>query len=234
MSAWITLVGFFFFSKSDILLMLEGATREILGAVLSFVFYNLSRHPAAQARLRNELRSIEEPFWHQQSKEAFTSDVTLPKPAKLEKLPFLGAVLQESIRLRHTVPQPNPRVTPSGTKTSLGPYRDIPPGVRITTFSYCLHRNESVFPDPERWLPDRWLDSTEAELAEMRKWFWGFGSGSRRCLGSNLAMELMRYAVAAVYTNFETSVVDDSAFNYKTFITGSLKEKLLLRFVHVA
>lgn len=99
---------------------------------------------------------------------------------------------------------------------------------------YCLHRNEEIFPECKRWMPERWLDSTKEELSAMNELFWGFGSGSRQCLGRNVAMELLRFAIAAIYTNFETVVVDDAMFNDKMLITGSLKENLLLSVKHAA
>ncbi|KAF2790985.1 cytochrome P450 [Melanomma pulvis-pyrius CBS 109.77] len=210
------------------------ATRDTFGVAFSFVLLELSKHPYAQVRLRTELRSIRNPMWYSPTMEGRASAASLPEPAALEKLPYLWAIMKESIRLRGTVPTPNPRVTPLGTKTHLGPHKNIPPGVRISAFAWCLHRNEAVFPQAELWLPDRWLNSSSEKLAEMEKWFWAFGSGSRQCLGRNVAMEIMRFALAAIYTNFETSVVDDAGFNYKSFVTGNLGNKLSLRFTHVA
>ncbi|KAF2001786.1 cytochrome P450 [Amniculicola lignicola CBS 123094] len=210
------------------------ATRDTFGVAFSFVLLELSKHPYAQARLRAELRSIKTPVWYSPTSTGRISIANLPEPTVLEELPYLWAVLKESIRLRGTVPSPNPRITPSGTTTNLGPHKNIPPGVRISAFAWCLHRNEAVFPQPELWLPDRWLKCSSQELAEMEKWFWAFGSGSRQCLGRNVAMEIMRYALATIYTNFETSVVDDTGFNYNSFVTGSLGNRLMLKFTHVA
>lgn len=210
------------------------ATRDTFGVAFSFVLLELSKHPYAQTRLRAELRSIKNPMWYPPTTTNRPSAASLPEPAALEKLPYLWAIVKESIRLRGTVPTPNPRITPSGTTTNLGPHKNIPPGVRISAFAWCLHRNEEVFPQSELWLPDRWLNRSDEELAEMEKWFWAFGSGSRQCLGRSVAMEIMRFALAAIYTNFETSVVDDTGFNYNSFVTGSLGNKLMLKFTHVA
>lgn len=203
------------------------ATRDTFGVAFSFILLELSKHPYAQSRLRAELRSIPTPLWHPSSKNA-----PLPPSHTLKSLPYLHAIIKESIRLRGTVPTPNPRVTPAGTKVPLGPYT-LPPGTRISAFAWCLHRNEAVFPQAELWLPDRWLNRSAAELAEMEKWFWAFGSGSRACLGRNVAMEIMRYALAGIYTNWETSVVDDEGFGYESFVTGSLGNRLLLGFTRV-
>jgi len=92
---------------------------------------------------------------------------------------------------------------------TLGPYSNIPPGVRISTYAWCLHRNEDVFPDAEKFIPVRWLHRGKEQAEVMERWFWAFGSGSRMCLGRNLAMEMIRYAVAAIYTGLETVVVRD-------------------------
>jgi len=208
------------------------ATRDTFGVAFSFILLELSKHPYAQTRLRAELRSLKTPLWHPNSYHPNSKQTTLPSPDTLKQLPYLCAVIKESIRLRGTVPTPNPRITPAGTKITLGPYT-LPPRTRISAFAWCLHRNEAVFPQPELWLPDRWLNRSATELAEMEKWFWAFGSGSRACLGRNVAMELMRYALAGVYTNFETSVVDDEGFGYEKFVTGSLGNRLLLGFARV-
>lgn len=199
--------------------------------MFSLILLQLSRHPRAQARLRTELRSIQAPLWDLPTSD--NAPATVPDPITLKKLPYLWAVIKESIRLRGGVPSSNPRVTPSGSSITLGPFRNIPPGTRITSFSWCLHRNEAVFPQADVWMPERWLDRTSEELAEMEKWYWAFGSGSRQCLGRNVAMLITRYALAGIYTNFETSVVDDAVFNYKNDVAEPLGDKLLLKFVHL-
>lgn len=115
---------------------------------------------------------------------------SLPSAKSLESLPYLNAVLKESIRLRGNVPTSNPRVTPAGTLAKLGPYANIPPGVRVSAFAWCLHRREEVFPDAEAWIPNRWLgENQQFAPGDQDRWFWAFGTGSRRCLGQNLALE---------------------------------------------
>ncbi|CEJ62615.1 hypothetical protein PMG11_11112 [Penicillium brasilianum] len=162
------------------------ATRDTFGIVFSFVLLYIARHPKAQKRLHEELRSMTGVF-----RPNNNSEDSMPSAKDLESLPYLNAVLRESIRLRGNVPTSNPRYTPAGTATTLGPYKNIPPGVRISAFAWCLHRNEDIFPDAEAWIPERWLneDKTKFEPGELERWFWAFGTGSRRCLGQNLALE---------------------------------------------
>ncbi|KFY16869.1 hypothetical protein V492_01040 [Pseudogymnoascus sp. VKM F-4246] len=202
------------------------ATRDTFGIVLSYILLYISRHPAEQSRLREELRLSQH--------SSHGSDQPLPSASTLESLPFLNAVLKESIRLRGNVPTSNPRII-SSAPTQLGPYGNISK-VRVSALAWCLHRNEEIFPDPESWVPDRWMvnPSSKMDATEQDKWFWAFGSGSRRCLGQNLAMEVLRFTVAAIYTEFETYVHNESGFiNEDGFVTGKAGERLDLTFKRV-
>ena len=110
-----------------------------------------------------------------------------------------------------------------------------------------------VYPNPEEFIPERWLDGSPGR-EEREKWFWAWGSGSRVCIGQYLAMEsklfytfrpirkclpiftsvVMRYATAAIFTNFTCSVVDDEGFGHDgTFVTGGPGDRLILKFEEV-
>ena len=155
-----------------------------IGISLTCVLHDLSRHPGIQRELQAELHSMPQPL-------VFPFPVNhaeLPSPETLESLPLPQAVIKQSLRLRNTVPTANPRRTPQHRKTSIGPYEDIPPGVRISCFAWCLHRNQAIYSDSEKWQPQRWLgDLMNVEKRE--KWFWTWGSRSRVCIGQSLAME---------------------------------------------
>lgn len=140
---------------------------------------------AVQSRLYAELASAPR-----------TSDSTSFDLKALDDLPFLNACILETLRTNAPIPGPQPRtpLTPShinlGNRTIV-----IPPGTRVSAQAYSLHRNPDVFPNPECWIPERWLvdknaDIVEEEerLKEMHRWFWAFGSGGRMCFGSNFAL----------------------------------------------
>lgn len=44
-----------------------------------------------------------------------------------------------------------------------------------------MHRNESIFPSPEKFDPERWLDPLTVRTRE--KYLVPFGKGSRQCVG---------------------------------------------------
>lgn len=104
--------------------------------------------------------------------------------------------------------------------------------------AHSLHRNEDVFPSPEEWRPERWLQASESELKEMRKWFWAFGSGGRMCIGSHFAVYSVKNAVAAVYTGFESVLVDEDGLREgmvqdEGYMAGPKAQEVMIKFWRV-
>lgn len=154
---------------------------------LTYLVWELSKHPEVQEQLRQELLTLDPPPTFPQK-----SGSDLPSPKSIDSLPLLEAIVTETLRLHAPIPGIQPRVTPEPSCTLAG-YENIPPGTRVNAQAYSLHRNPEIFPDPETWQPKRWLkeENTTAELEERRRWFWAFGSGGRMCVGSNLAVQGM-------------------------------------------
>jgi cytochrome P450 len=61
----------------------------------------------------------------------------------------------------------------------------LPPGTIVSTQAWSMHRDASIFPSPETFLPDRWLETSENEeqLMLMSQHMMPFGTGSRVCGG---------------------------------------------------
>jgi len=95
------------------------------------------------------------------------------------KLPYLDAVIKETLRLYAPLPASEPRSLPIDTIID---GHKVPGGTIVSMSPYTLHRNPDVFPDPLVFNPDRWLGDPE-KVAEMKKWFWAFSSGGRMCIG---------------------------------------------------
>lgn len=159
-----------------------GAAHETTGITLTYIIHELSQRPEMQACLRAELLSLTPTLQRQSDTRS------LPNARLIDALPFLHGVLMETLRLRTATPGPLPRVTPS-IPTSLAESPPLPAGVRVSANAYCLHRNKDVFPDPDDWLPNRWLDESKERKNEMMRWFWAFGSGGRMCIGSHFAVQ---------------------------------------------
>lgn len=103
-----------------------------------------------------------------------------------EKLPYLNAVIKESLRLAYGVSLRLPRVSPD--KEMVYEQWTIPKGTSVSMTTVLIHLNPGVFADPSAFRPERWLEDKDGRLD---KYMVAFGSGSRICLGINLAwMEL--------------------------------------------
>lgn len=194
------------------------AGQETTANSLVYLTWQLSLHQDVQDALRKELLGLkaeeddEAPFF--------------PDARTLDGLPVLHAVIMETLRLYAPFEGPLPRQTPANG-APVGPYK-LPGGVRIAALAYTLHRDESVFPDPETWDYRRWIGADEKARNERNRQFWAFGSGGRMCIGSHFAMQgesvaiCMLYGlcsltipeiksiIAMIYSRFKTHVVDDS------------------------
>ncbi|CAG7923832.1 unnamed protein product [Penicillium olsonii] len=195
---------------------------------LTYLFWQLSKNQEIQSKLREELLTLDPPV-------AYPKSAEMPPAKAIDNLSLLEATVTETLRLHAPIPGIQPRVTPSPPCTLAG-YANIPPNTRVSAQGYSLHRNPEVFPDPESWQPKRWLadQNSPADLDEKRRWFWAFGSGGRMCVGSNLALQEMKLAVAAIYTNFRTTIVnDDDIEAIDAYTVKPRGDKLILKFESV-
>lgn len=100
--------------------------------------------------------------------------------ARLDELVYLDAVVKEGLRLFSPIPMSLPRYVPHGGRVISG--YPIPAGSIVSCQAYSLHRmNDHIFPDPETFSPERWLDK-EGEL-ERNRAFFAFAAGGRGCVG---------------------------------------------------
>lgn len=236
------------------------AGHETSGITLTYFMHELSKRPALQDRLRSELLTLDPPIRYSMNESASNDkNRCLPTPRSIDSLPLLDSMLQETLRLYAAAPAIQPRRTPfSPGGTTIEGYSNIPGGVRVSANAYTLHRNPEVFPEPLKWIPERWMDAAKGNREEMKRWFWAFGSGGRMCLGSNFAiqgmapnshLELihffydkltlwdvcadMKLIIAAIYTNYVTDIVDDEGIEQAdTYISRPISDKLILRFKH--
>jgi cytochrome P450 len=150
------------------------AGHEGTAITVTYMMCELSRNHRVMDRLRQELLTLR----------------TSPSAQDIEALPFLDAVLLETMRLYPAAFGPFPRNVPMKGAT-LGGFH-VPGGTTVSASVYCLHQNPAVFPSPDQWLPDRWITASADDRKLMNKWLWAFGSGSRMCIGNHLAIRSMR------------------------------------------
>jgi len=82
----------------------------------------------------------------------------------------------------------------------------LPPGTVVATQAWSMHRDPAVFPSPNTFLPERWLESASTspdDLCRMAAHMIPFGTGTRICGGLNMAHMMLKLAVAAFVRNFD-------------------------------
>ncbi|MFJ6017609.1 cytochrome P450 [Streptomyces sp. NPDC092952] len=110
-------------------------------------------------------------------------------PGSVAGLELTGRVIRETIRL-YSPGWLLTRVTT--TDTQFGGHH-LPRGTAIVYSPYLLHRQPQLFPEPDRFNPDRWLD-----LPPQRGPFIGFGAGPRRCVGEQFGLTESTLLLAAI------------------------------------
>ncbi|OQE37342.1 hypothetical protein PENCOP_c010G02649 [Penicillium coprophilum] len=175
--------------------MLLVAGTETTTNTLTMITFQLLKNPAVLACLREEL------------KVAMPTPTTILTWNSLEKLPFLNGVIQEGLRLSLGVSIRLPRIAP---KDNLQ-YGDwvIPAGTPVSTATYFVHMNPSIFPNPEKFDPQRWITASE-KGQRLEKYMVAFTKGSRQCLGISLAYAELYLTVAALFRQMDMELYDTS------------------------
>ncbi|EED24125.1 cytochrome P450 monooxygenase, putative [Talaromyces stipitatus ATCC 10500] len=209
------------------------AGHETSGISLTYTLWELSQRPALQARLRVELLGLSPTLRYASREKA--KDGSLPSTQSLNNLPLLDSIIRETLRLHTAVPGPQPRVVPfSSQPVTIEGYPNIPGGTIVSSSAFSLHRIADVYPNPDEWLPERWLNPDSSTSEAMKRLFWAFGSGGRMCLGSNFALQVIKLVIATIYTNFTTSIVNDEGIEQEdNYIAPPKGRKLILQFIAV-
>lgn len=178
-----------------------GAGHDTMTITLTGSIYQLASNPAVQERLVKELRDAGI------GPDARYTDI-------VNKVPYLMACLKESMRLFPAIGTQIPRIVPSTGTTLANTY--LPPGTTVGVNLWALHHDPSIFPDPEKFLPERWLsdgtEETKQKIGRLDANWMGFGGGSRSCPGQYLARFFVVKILAALLLNFEVVIKGEPKF----------------------
>lgn len=171
-----------------------GAGSDTTAIALRSIIYNTLRRPVAYRRLVEEIRTA---FGHQ--------DVSFDVASKL---PYLGAVIKESIRLHPSVGMLLVRVVPDGGATICG--KHLSAGVEVGINPWVLHRDPVVFADPDEFRPERWLPdvSDDERLKQMNRSWIPFGHGAHTCSGRWISWMEMYKITAVLFLHFDMRLAD--------------------------
>jgi cytochrome P450 len=159
----------------DELITLLVAGHETTATTLAWAFDLLLRHPAQLKRLDAEVSTGE-------SEE------------------YLDAVIKETLRIRPVVPGVVRKLT---APLQLNGY-ELPAGMRAAPNIYLTHRRPDVYPEPERFRPERFLERP----ADTYSWI-PFGGGIRRCLGASFALYELKIVIPVILRSVALQAVGD-------------------------
>lgn len=164
--------------------MFEG--HDTVSSAISFALYLISNHPEVQKQLIEEQRHI------------FGSNPHRPTTlADLQEMKYLELVIKETLRIYPSVPMIVREVTEDLTYSDW----NLCKGTQIVIYTYELHRDPAVFPDPEEFRPERFLPSNIQGRNPFA--YIPFSAGHRNCIGQKFANLEMKSTISKVVRNYE-------------------------------
>ncbi|XP_050077622.1 cytochrome P450 4d1-like [Anopheles maculipalpis] len=164
--------------------MFEGHDTTTSG--ISFTILLLAKHQDIQQKLFEEIETA-------LGDSAATVFLT---NSLLQELKYLDMVIKESLRLVPPVPfigrklledmELNGTIIPAGTTLSLN--------------IFALHRNPEVFPEPEKFIPERFSDENHIKRAPYD--YIPFSAGSRNCIGQKYALLEMKVTIVKLLASY--------------------------------
>ena len=155
----------------DELVTMVIAGHETVAAALAWTLMLLAEHPEAQERVRSELDAHPAP---------------VPLVGHRERLPWTRAVVDEALRLY----PPAWAISRRSHRDDAVDGRPVPAGTLAIISPWLVHRRPDLWPEPEAFRPERFLDGTA------RTGYLPFGQGPRLCIGREFALGEMVVVLA--------------------------------------
>ncbi|KAE8708638.1 CYP706 protein [Hibiscus syriacus] len=156
---------------------------------IEFVMAEIINKPEVMRRAQQELVEV-------------VGKDNLVEESHIHKLPYLLAIMKESLRLHPALPLLIPHC-PSESCT-VGSY-SIPKGSRVFVNAWAIHRDPSIWDNPSEFNPERFLNS-QWDFSGNDFSYFPFGSGRRICAGIAMAERMVLYSVATLLHSFDWKV----------------------------
>ncbi|KAK9415788.1 putative Cytochrome P450-like protein [Seiridium unicorne] len=188
---------------------------------LTVIFYHLLTKDAIRDRVLKEIRTLMP-----------TPTSPLPSVAQLEQLPYLTCVIHEGTRLAHGVAGRLTRIAPEEDlhyKAGEGHVYTIPRGTTFGQSSYLVHTDESIYPQPTEFQPERYWSEDSSKPTDALRYLVPFGKGTRMCSGINLAFAELYLTIAAIIGTVDMRIAPGTTERDVTLVqelfVGVLPEK---------
>lgn len=162
------------------------AGSETTSVTVEWALAELLRSPQSMRKAKDELEKV-------------IGATRKIKESDIDKLPYLQAVVKETLRLHPAVPLLVPRCSMEDTK-----YMNyfIPINTQVFVNAWAIGRDPDAWDDALSFKPDRFLDST-IDYNGQHFELIPFGSGRRICIGMNLAHRVLHLSLATLLWSFD-------------------------------
>lgn len=181
------------------ILTFVAAGHETTALALTWAFFLLAKHPAAEAEVLAEIASV-----------TGGGEVM---PEHLDRLEATRRVVQEAMRL-----YPPAAIIPrlAASDVDLGEVR-VPAGSTLIVPVYAVHRHAALWPDPHRFDPANF--APDAVRGRHRYAYLPFGAGPRICIGMGFAMIEAVAILAVLLPAVRMTVLDEERLGMRQSIT---------------
>lgn len=157
---------------------------DTTSAAITFILLLLSHHPEAQEAILNEIRDA----------VGTKDDLTIDDFNKFE---YMDRVIKESLRIY----PPVPFISRSLSEDYQHDGFVQPQGSIVNIHIFDVHRDPIIFPDPEKFDPDRFLPENCVGRSNFA--FVAFSAGMRNCIGQRFAMLELKMVVTKLIRNYK-------------------------------
>ncbi|XP_058823811.1 cytochrome P450 4C1-like [Topomyia yanbarensis] len=164
--------------------MVEG--HDTIASGTSFALYELARNQQVQDRIYDEIVAI----LGENNREA---DLTYQV---LQEFKYLESAIKEALRLYPSVPFIGRHLVEDTELDGI----TLPAGMEVLVAIYMIHRNPEVFPDPDRYDPERFSEDAESKRGPYD--YIPFSVGARNCIGQRFAMVEMKVVLIKLISNY--------------------------------
>ncbi|NVM74642.1 cytochrome P450 [Duganella sp. SG902] len=190
----------------------EDTTSNTMGWLLEF----LGDHPQAAARMAQEAREV-------LGERAVLDDYHL-----LDQLKYIDAATREAMRLKPVAPF---MAAETNQDTVLGDLA-VPAGTVIFMLLRYASERAGDLAQPERFLPERWLEGANGQGDDPGRKLFPFGGGPRFCPGRYLAMAEIKMAMSMLARHFTLERVPGAPAARECFTFTMTPDALPVRLVH--
>ncbi|KAK2763043.1 hypothetical protein FQN54_009676 [Arachnomyces sp. PD_36] len=195
------------------------AGSETTANLLTGVSFQLLQNPEIYKNLTQEIRGS----------FAASEEIGLNATANL---PYLQAVIEETLRIYPPVASGLPRVVPEGGAFISD--RFVPEGTAVSVTHWSANQSSSNFAQPKSFIPERWLEGNSRFASDKRDARQPFSVGPRNCIGKAMAYAKARLILAKVLWHFDLKLcVDLTEWSDQKVYVAWEKKPLMLKLVPV-